>query len=166
MCRRPSTLRVGPWTRKPDVASTANGITGQTATFNSQAAVTSIGSTAYTAFGQGNTEQLSRSASTTSYTSSALGLTRETLAGGAQRNYTRISDGTATSTRFGGGSKYYYITDALESVIGMFDKTGTYASGYAYSPYGETRNTITTGSAADSNSLRYISGYYDRGSGL
>ena len=154
------------WTYDGAGNQTRNGITGQTATFNSQAAVTGIGATAYTAFGQGNTEQLTRSASTTSYTSSALGMTRETLAGGAQRNYTRTSDGTATSTRFGGGSKYYYITDALGSVIGMFDKTGAYAGGYSYSPYGETRNTITTGSAADSNSLRYISGYQDRGSGL
>lgn len=154
------------WTYDGAGNQTRNGITGQTATFNSQAAVTGIGATTYTAFGQGNTEQLTRSASTTSYTSSALGLTRETLASGAQRNYTRTSDGTATSTRFGGGSKYYYITDALGSVIGMFDKTGAYAGGYSYSPYGETRNTSPAGSAADGNSLRYISGYFDRGSEL
>jgi RHS repeat-associated protein len=112
--------------------------------------VTAVGSTTYTAFGQGNTEQLAR----------------ETLAGGVQRNYTRTGTGEAVSTRFGAGSKYYYIHDALGSVIGLFDKAGAYAGRYSYSPYGETRDAITAGSAADSNSLRYISGYFDRGSGL
>jgi RHS repeat-associated protein len=110
--------------------------------------------------------QLTRSTGTTAYTTSALGLTRETRAGGVQRNYTGTGTGEAVSTRFGASSKYYYIQDALGSVIGMFDKAGAYAGGYSYSPYGETRNPITAGTAADSNSLRYISGYFDRSSGL
>ena len=123
------------------------------------------GTTSYTGFGQGNTEQLTRSNST-SYTTSTLGLAREDLGGRAQRNYTRTGTGDAVSTRFGAGSKYCYIQDTLGSVIGLFDKTGACIGGYSYSPYGETRNTITAGSATDSNSLRYISGYYDQGSGL
>ncbi len=154
------------WTYDGAGNQTRTGISGQAASYNSQAAVTNIGSVGYTAFGQGNTEQLTRSTPTTSYNTSTLGLTREVLADGSQRNYTRTSDGTAISSRFGDNSTYYYITDAVDSVIGMFDKAGAFAGGYSYSPYGEARNTFAAGSAADSNSLRYISGYYDRGSGL
>ncbi|MCY7286828.1 MAG: DUF6531 domain-containing protein [Cryobacterium sp.] len=152
------------WTYDANGAQTRNGITGQTATVNNRGAITGIGTTSYTAFGQGNTEQLTRSNST-SYTTSTLGLAREDLGGGAQRNYTRTGTGDAISTRFGAGSKYYYIQDTLGSVIGLFDKTGAYAGGYSYSPYGEQRATIIAGSATDSNSLRYINGYYDRASG-
>ncbi|MDJ0336751.1 RHS repeat-associated core domain-containing protein [Cryobacterium sp. PH31-O1] len=150
------------WTYDAAGNQTRNGITGQTATYNSRGAVTAIGATTYTGFGQGNTEQLTRSSSTTTYTSSALGLAREILTGGAQRNYTRTGDGSVVSTRFGSGSKYYYILDSLGSVIGLFDKTGAFAGGYSYSPYGEQRNTVTAGSAMDSNSLRYIASYADR----
>lgn len=143
-----------------------NGITGQTATYNSQLTTTSIGSGSYTAFGQGNNEQLTRSALATTYSTTALGLSQETLSGGDQRNYTRSSGGEAISTRSNSGSKHYYVYDALGSVIGLFDKAGTYAGGYSYSPYGESRASAAAGSAVDSNSLRYIGGYADRASGL
>jgi len=154
------------WTYDANGAQTRNGMTGQTSTYNSRGAVTAIGSAGYTAFGQGNGEQLTRSTSGTAYTTSTLGLSRETLAGGVERNYTRTSSGDSVSARFGAGSRYYYVLDSLGSVIGMFDKTGAWAGGYAYSPYGELRTPPTAGSAADGNSLRYITGYQDRGSGL
>ena len=70
------------------------------------------------------------------------------------------------SVRLDTGARYYYVKDSLGSVIGLFDKAGAFAGGYSYSPYGELRNTVTAGSAADLNSLRYISGYLDRASGL
>ncbi len=141
---------------------------GQTATYNSQGAVTGIGSTTYTAMGQGNTLQLTRSANTTAYLNTPLGLSAEGFDGptGASRAFTRDSDGDATSVRLAGGSRYYYAKDTLGSVVGLFDKAGAYLGGYSYSPYGEARATGTNTAVSTNNNLRYIAGYYDTASGL
>ncbi|MCW4384712.1 RHS repeat-associated core domain-containing protein [Salinibacterium sp. SYSU T00001] len=148
---------------------TVNGITGQTATYNSRGAVTSIGAGTYEGFGQGNTTQLGRVASstTTSYLTSGLGLMGEELSGavGSQRGFTRTPEGDAVGARLGGGSRYYYVTDHLNSVVGMFSKTGTYYGGYSYSPYSEQR-AISADPDIGKNNLRYISGYWDEASGL
>ncbi|MCW4384904.1 RHS repeat-associated core domain-containing protein [Salinibacterium sp. SYSU T00001] len=84
---------------------------------------------------------------------------------GSQRGFTRTPDGDAVGARLGGGSRYYYVTDHLNSVVGMFSKTGTYYGGYSYSPYGEQR-AISSNLDIGKNSLRYISGYWDEASGL
>ncbi|MCW4384905.1 DUF6531 domain-containing protein [Salinibacterium sp. SYSU T00001] len=148
---------------------TVNGITGQTATYNSRGAVTGIGSGTYDSFGKGNTTQLGRVASstTTSYLTSGLGLMGEELSGavGSQRGFTRTPEGDAVGARLGGGSRYYYVTDHQGSVVGMFSKTGTYYGGYSYSPYGEQR-AISSNVDIGKNNLRYISGYFDEASGL
>ncbi|MDJ0348394.1 RHS repeat-associated core domain-containing protein [Cryobacterium sp. PH29-G1] len=152
------------WTYDGAGNQTRNGQTAQTAAYNSRGAVTAIGATSYTAYGQGNTQQLTSSNSSTTFQNSPLGLIGENL-GGPSRAFTRTPDGQALSTRLSGGSRYYYAQDSLGSVVGMFDKTGVYLGGYSYSPYGETR-AVSTGSALTTNHLRYISGYYDTGSGL
>jgi RHS repeat-associated protein len=152
------------WSYDADGSQTVNGATGQTATYDAHLAATAIGATSYTAFGQGNTTTLTRSYSSTRYTDSALGQASETTSAGTTA-YTRSAKGETVSARTSAGSTYF-IKDSLGSVIGLFDKTGAFTGGYSYSPYGETRNTITAGSAADINSLRYISGYFDRSVGL
>jgi len=152
------------WTYDGAGNQTRNGATAQTAAFNSRGTVTGIGAATYTAFGQGNTEQLTRSTSSTRYLSSPLGLMGENL-GGPSRTFDRTPDGEAVGVRLSAGSRYYYAKDKLGSVVGQFDKTGAYLGGYAYSPYGEQR-AISAGSPMTNNNLRYIGGYLDSASGL
>ncbi|RUQ87247.1 RHS repeat-associated core domain-containing protein [Labedella gwakjiensis] len=154
------------WTYDAAGNQTRNGITGQTASYNSQGAVTGIGTTTYSAMGQGNTLQQTRSADTTSYLNTPLGLSAEKFGFGGSRAFTRDSTGDATSARLSGGSRYYYAKDLIGSVVGLFDKTGTYLGGYSYSPYGEARSTGTNQAVSTNNNLRYIAGYYDSASGL
>jgi RHS repeat-associated protein len=152
------------WTYDAAGNQTKNGATGQTASFNSRGAVTGIGTTTYSAFGQGNTEQLTRSASSTRYLTSPIGLMTEDL-GGAARTFDRTPSGDAVGNRLNNGTRRYYATDHLGSVVGMFNYDGTYLGGYSYSPYGEQR-AISAGTIMTDNSLRYIGGYLDSASGL
>ncbi|TFC28828.1 type IV secretion protein Rhs [Cryobacterium sp. TMT1-3] len=151
------------WTYDAAGNQTQNGLTGQTATYNARGAVTAIDATTYTALGQGNANQLSRSASSTTYLNGPLGLASEKL-GTANRGFTRTPTGQALGVH-GTSTKYYYAQDSLGSVIGLFDKTGAYMGGYSYSPYGEARATGTN-TATAYNHLRYISGYYDDATNL
>ncbi|WP_328634791.1 hypothetical protein [Streptomyces sp. NBC_00356] len=41
------------------------------------------------------------------------------------------------------GKAYYYLTDALDSVIALADDQGTKVNTYAYSPHDVTRSTTT-----------------------
>jgi RHS repeat-associated protein len=152
------------WTYDAAGNQTKNGATGQTASFNSRGAVAGIGTTTYSAFGQGNTEQLTRSASSTRYLNSPLGLMTEDL-DGAARTFDRTPSGDAVGNRLNNGTRRYYATDHLGSVVGMFNFDGTYLGGYSYSPYGEQR-AISSGTVMTVNSLRYIGGYLDSASGL
>ena len=153
------------WTYDAAGNQTRNGITGQITAVNDRGAVTAIGATTYTAFGQGNTDQFARSASSTQYINSRLGLMSENL-GGPSRAFARTPEGNPVGARLGGGSRYYYVSDDLGSVIGLFDRTGAYLGGYSYSPYGEARSTGTNSAVSTNNNLRYIAGYYDSPSGL
>lgn len=53
----------------------------------------------------------------------------------------------------------------MRADLGIFSTTGTWLGGYSYSPYGEARST-DTGTAPSTNSLCYISGYWDTDAGL
>jgi RHS repeat-associated protein len=136
-----------------------NGANGQAATYNSRQAAAAIGSSTYSAFGQGNTDTLTRSASTTSYTSASLGLMSENSYAGATA-YTRTSDGEIVGSRAPSASNSYFVLDSLGSVVGLFDKIGSFGGGYSYAPYGETRAS-SNNAATNSNALRYIAGYFD-----
>jgi HNH endonuclease len=60
-----------------------------------------------------------------------------------------------------GSSHFYYIFDALGSVIALTDGSGAIAASYTYDPYG---NTVTaSGSQA---TVRFASGYFDSAPGL
>jgi RHS repeat-associated protein len=150
------------WSYDGNGAQTRDGITGISQTVDTRGAVTAIGSTSYSVFGQGNTEQISRSTPSTSYAWSALGLGTETTAG-TTIAYTRTDSGSVVSSRAGSG-RDYFVQDSLGSVVGIFDASGAWQGGYSYGPYGEARYTGSS-TAVTSNPIRYISGYLDLASG-
>lgn len=142
---------------------TQNGITGQTMSYNSRAAVNGIDTTTIAAFGAGNTNQLSQTNPAIVFASSSAfnGIASSyTPSSGATRAFTKTPGGDTIGVQYGAGSKYYFATDNLGSVIGLFDKTGAWQGGYSYSPYGETRATGTS-APVTTNTARYISSYYD-----
>jgi YD repeat-containing protein len=120
-----------------------NGANGQTATYNSRGDVTGIASLTYSAFGQGNAETLTRNASASSYTDSSLGLMTENTSAGVTA-HTRNSSGEITGGRAPGAVNAYFVLDSLGSVVGLFDKTGTFAGGYSYTPTGRLEPVRTT----------------------
>ena len=63
-----------------------------------------------------------------------------------------------------GPSHFYYIFDALGSVIALTDSSGAIAASYSYDSYG---NTVTaSGAQASVNPFRFASGYFDSATGL
>ncbi|HET6859639.1 MAG TPA: RHS repeat-associated core domain-containing protein [Streptomyces sp.] len=85
-----------------------------------------------------------------------LGLSAKSTAG-VDMGFNREPGGTLNSMTTGGKS-YYYLTDALGSVIGLADETGTKVSTYSYSPRGATRAAT---SETVSQPYRYAGGYQD-----
>jgi RHS repeat-associated protein len=63
-----------------------------------------------------------------------------------------------------GTSHFYYIFDALGSVIALTDGSGAIAASYTYDPYGTTLSA--SGAQATVNPFRYASGYFDSATGL
>ena len=157
-----STADTSTWAYDGAGNQTRNGVSGQTAGFNSRLAVTAIGSSTYQAFGQGNSETLTRSASSTSYTSASLGLMSETTSAGTT-SFTRSSNGKIVGAR--GANRLYYVFDSIGSVLGIFDATGAFTGGYSYSPAGETRSA-TNSTVVSANPLRFTGGYLDTSTGL
>ena len=78
-------------------------------------------------------------------------------------NFTRTPSGSLVSMR-SGTNHFYYIFDALGSVIALTDGSGAIAASYTYDPYG---NTVTASVAqASVNPFRFASGYFDSATGL
>ncbi|WP_307679905.1 RHS repeat-associated core domain-containing protein [Streptomyces sp. V4I2] len=87
-----------------------------------------------------------------------IGLAAETTSG-TDTGFVREAEGTLNSmTR--GGKAYYYLTDALGSVVGLADEAGTKVNTYAYSPRGVTR-AGTTEKAGVSQPYRFAGGHQD-----
>lgn len=150
------------WTYDADGNQTQNGITGQDDTYNDREAATAIGSTSFSAMGQGNTDTLARTASsvTSTYDNTPFGLSGE-QAGATTTAYDRTPKGDIVGARLSNGTDEYYVLDSSGSVVGIFDGTGVYHGGYAYDPYGRARNTDTD-TLVLNNNIRYIGGYYDQ----
>src|SRR5450759_3963331 len=136
---------------------------GQTYAYNSLNQTTSITTAgtpiamAYADIGQGERT----SAGANSYLNGLLGMTRQT--GGSTLAFTRTPGGSLVSMR-SGTSHFYYIFDALGSVIALTDGSGSIAASYTYDPYG---NTVTaSGAQASVNPFRFASGYFDSATGL
>lgn len=142
---------------------TRDGVTGRSATYDSRQAVTAIGATGYDAFDQGNAETLARTNPAASWTTAAVGLVEHSV-GSTSYAFTRDTRGTVVSARQG-TARLYYVRDATDSVIGVFDAAGAFTGGYSYSPYGELRSA-TSNPTITANPLRYTSGLWDEAVGL
>nr|WP_307531542.1 RHS repeat-associated core domain-containing protein [Streptomyces umbrinus] len=86
------------------------------------------------------------------------GLAAESTAG-VDTGFVREPAGTLNSmTR--SGQAYYYLTDALGSVVALADETGTKVNSYSYSPRGVIR-AATTEKAGVSQPYRFAGGHQD-----
>ncbi|MGW0931896.1 RHS repeat-associated core domain-containing protein [Streptomyces sp. NPDC002644] len=105
----------------------------------SQLTSLTVGGTAYA--GQyGSTDQSERiRLGDTFFHNGPLGLSAKTT-GGVDMGFNREPGGTLNSMTTGGKS-YYYLTDAIGSVVALTDDTGTKVDSYSYSPRGVTRAT-------------------------
>jgi len=83
--------------------------------------------------------------------------------GGSTLAFTRTPGGSLVSMR-SGTSHFYYIFDALGSVIALTDGSGAIAASYTYDPYGTT--LTASGAQATVNPFRFASGYFDSATGL
>jgi RHS repeat-associated protein len=83
--------------------------------------------------------------------------------GGSTLAFTRTPGGSLVSMR-SGTSHFYYVFDALGSVIALTDGSGAIAASYTYDPYGTT--LTATGAQASVNPFRFASGYFDSATGL
>lgn len=138
---------------------TKNGLTGLGQTVNERSAITNFGNGTNAYFGDGNTTRTSATNST--YAETGLGLTGIST-GGVTTSYTRTATGDLVDYRTPGDGAYYYVTDSIGSVTGLFDSSGTWAGGYSYGPFGEARSAATN-DAAVKNPFRYISGLTEGG---
>jgi RHS repeat-associated protein len=143
------------WTYDGAGQQTRRGFGGQLASYNDRLQASTIAGTAQTYLSQGNSNR--RTSGATTFDTGALGLVKSQT-GSATSFFTRSPDGTALGQR--SATTTYFVTDHIGSVVGVFASTGTYAGGYAYSPFGETRATGTN-AAVTANPLRYIGGELD-----
>ncbi|MFG2723096.1 RHS repeat-associated core domain-containing protein [Streptomyces sp. NPDC048416] len=104
----------------------------------------------------------------TTFHNGPLGFSAETT-GGVDSGFNREPGGTLNSMTTGGRA-YCFLTDALGSVIGLADESGTKVNTYTYSPRGVSRTTTEkvaqpyrfVGGHQDPTRLyRFGAGYYD-----
>jgi RHS repeat-associated protein len=132
-------------------------------TWNAKQQLTNVtvGSTSYPMSYADLGNGLRLSAAGTNFRNTALGVTAQTTSGGTTTSFVRDPDGKLIAMR-SGTSSYYYLFDALGSVIGLVDSAGTKVNSYKYDPYGwflENKQGI-------SQPYRYAGGYYDLSTGL
>ncbi|RAJ76903.1 RHS repeat-associated protein [Streptomyces sp. PsTaAH-137] len=151
-------------------ASTPEGTrTGEKWSDHSQLTSLTVGGKTYT--GQyGSTDQSERiRLGDTYFHNGPIGLSA-TSTSGVDTGFNREPGGTVNSmTR--SGKAYYYLTDAIGSVIGMADQSGTKVNTYSYSPRGVTRSASSeqipqpygfAGGYQDTTGLiHYQARYYD-----
>ncbi|KUH35221.1 RHS repeat-associated core domain-containing protein [Streptomyces kanasensis] len=108
-------------------------------TWSDHSQMTSITVAGKTYAGQyGSTDQSERiRLGDTYFHNGPLGLSA-TSTGGVDTGFNREPGGTLNSVTTGGKS-YYYLTDAIGSVIALADETGAKANTYSYSPRGVQR---------------------------
>ncbi|MGW0548099.1 RHS repeat-associated core domain-containing protein [Streptomyces altiplanensis] len=131
--------------------------TGETWSDYSQ--LTSITVDSKTYAGQyGSTDQSERiKLGDTFFHNGPLGLSAKTTAG-VDMGFNREPGGTLNSMTTGGKS-YYYLTDAIGSVMGLADETGTKVNTYTYSPRGV--RILARSSEPVVQPYRFAGGYQD-----
>jgi RHS repeat-associated protein len=99
---------------------------------------------------------------TTTYHHTALGITGESGGPEGTSGFQRDSDGRLVLTREGGAT-YYYLTDALGSVVALTDAVGDAVARHRYDdPFGA--DVVTTGAVY--NPWRFAGEYLDAETGL
>jgi RHS repeat-associated protein len=136
---------------------------GQTYAYNSlnqTSSITTAGTPLAMAYADVGQSERTTSGSS-SFLTGLLGLTRQS--GGSTLAFTRTPAGSLVSMR-SGTSHFYYIFDALGSVIALTDGSGAIAASYTYDPFGTT--LTASGAQASVNPFRFASGYFDSATGL
>ncbi|MDU0328520.1 RHS repeat-associated core domain-containing protein [Microbacterium sp. KSW2-21] len=141
------------WTYDAAGNQTRDG-SGFTSSYGVRSQVRFLGTAQQTNFATGNTERYGVSTGL-SFDNGALGLMRRTDGSTTEHTYTRTAEGAALGYKDIDDSRFYYVTDHLGSVVGVFDGEGVYRGGYSYSPDGEARFTGGN-TAVTNNQLRYI----------
>ncbi|MFD7924274.1 RHS repeat-associated core domain-containing protein [Streptomyces sp. NPDC059740] len=139
-------------------ASTPAGTrTGETYTDFKQLLTVTVGGTTYR--GQyASTDASERTKfGNTVFHNGPLGIAGQTT-DGVDQGFIREPGGTLNSMNTG-GKTYYYLTDALGSVIGLADESGKKVDTYSYSPRGVTRTAATDETVAQP--FRFAGGYQD-----
>ena len=155
--------------QKTNPGNTAVGVAAVTAsTVNGRDQITAatLGSGAHTTAGYlGETQTTMLTANngafTTTFSNTMLGLTRQT-GNGVTVSFVRTPDGQLIAATTGSTSAYY-LTDNLQSTVGIVTSAGAKTASYSYDPYGRTRTA--TGPNAASNAFRYAGGLYDSTTG-
>ncbi len=75
-------------------------------------------------------------------------------------SFTDDPDGANLGGRVG-STPYYFLHDALGSVVGVTDGSGNLVVKYGYDPYGNVTCTAGTGSCSLYEPIRFAGGYYD-----
>ncbi|KQR86894.1 RHS repeat-associated core domain-containing protein [Microbacterium sp. Leaf179] len=143
------------WTYDAAGNQTRDG-SGFASSYGVRSQVRSLGSTQNTNFATGNTERYGVSTGL-SFDNGALGLMRRTNGSTTEHTYTRTAEGVAIGYKTVDDARFYYVTDHLGSVAGIFNSEGVYLGGYSYSPDGEQRFNGSNAQVAG-NQLRYIGG--------
>lgn len=138
---------------------------GFSAAYNARSQTTSLNAASFTYAGPDQSDRLSRTVSgtTTSYTNGLLGTQQENSGSGATE-FTRTPDGQLVTFISPAGGRFYYLFDALGSVIGLTNSVGDRVATYTYDPYGA--HHTASGTAANLNPYRYTGGYLDTATGL
>jgi hypothetical protein len=132
-----------------------------------------VGGKTYQADYAGTTNAERTRIGATAFHHSQLGLSAKTVAG-QDTGFIRDPEGTLNSVTTGGQS-YYYLTDAIGSVVAVADEAGNKVNSYSYSPRGVTRSSTTeqvpqpyrfAGSYQDLRSEDSLSNARKRGRGL
>ncbi|MFE9834528.1 RHS repeat-associated core domain-containing protein [Streptomyces sp. NPDC005551] len=131
--------------------------TGEKWTDHSQMTSITVGGKTYA--GQyGSTDQSERiKLGDTFFHNGPLGLSAKTTAG-ADMGFNREPGGTLNSMTTG-GKAYYYLTDAIGSVVALADENGNKVDSYAYSPRGV--RILAQSSEPVAQPYRFAGGYQD-----
>lgn len=123
-------------------------------TLDQTSSITPTGGSAYNLAYTGLGQARRITNGTTSQVNDQLGLNEDI--GPTTTFFTRDASGLVIGERQA-GSRYYFLHDALGSVVAATDAAGNVVTTYQYDPYGNP--TATTGSLYEP--IRYANGYWD-----
>ncbi len=160
------------WDQNGDVLSSSGGLA---ATYNAAKQKTAYkrgsagANTTFEYAGQGQRERTKKNS--VLYLDSVLGASAE-KPGSSYRSYVRDNSGALVGMRNPEGTpvamkRYYYLRDALGSVVAVTNDAGSVARRHVYGdPYGEVVSDDTIVSGAPSNPYRFAGAYLDTETGL